>query len=536
MNSFSDESHHMDQQPSSKTKKRNLIVAVSALAVISLIIGLSVGLTRSKGGDSSSSNNNDKKDGPAIASSKVSFSRSSSFINSICANADSSSTCEVECDDAKCCDPLNNGNCVSTDEDGGALASCVAYAKCQLSGDPAPLDLPQICSMDSLKVDSTACQDACADASCCFSEDDTCHADKFLMCMDYAPCQNLRNTTALPAAPSNLDEICQLEDSTQCKDLCDSASCCIDTDLDKNCFASDFVSCASYASCGFLVLDQMNTQVPKPPAGTNISDICDPTLLTNEDARKTCSDTCQQADCCTESGSDILKNCFLSDPFGCLEYSQCAYLDVTGGDVPTAPVEIKQVCTPQNILSSSQGREDCDAICSAPEVSCCFDWSYNGTCATGENAYACSTYYPCASLFLAFGGDGNLTSPDESIADICSYNQVKEDRTACENICEPASCCKSKDDEKNCFYENPNVCAEYAFHCGTLFLPMGNVEAPEPPANIDEVCGPLSFFGKSQECEDLCAGKPACCTELTGDESCLTNSPEQCAKWLVNCS
>jgi len=535
MSSFQDESANLYQRRSNK--KRNVIISVSLLAVVALTIGLSVGLTRPKGDSNQESVSTNQE--PVAISTKTSFSRSSSFIDTICSIENNSTVvneaCEVECQEAQCCDPFDkDSSCVSSNR---ALASCVAYAKCQLSGDPAPTNLPEICSMDALKTgDSTACTDACAAASCCYTDadDEKCHADKFLMCMDYAPCQNLRVNMAVPAAPSNLDEICEADDKTECQNACDAASCCIDDPMNgDNCFASDFITCASYASCGFLVMDIINNEVPQPPTET---DICDPTLLTSEDGRDQCTNNCLAAECCTASGSDIMNNCFLSDPFGCLEYSSCAYLDATGGSVPVAPDSIKNVCKLQNILSSSDGRSDCDAICSAPEASCCFEWSYNETCATGDNAYACGTYWPCASLLLAFGGEGNLASPDESIKDKCTYDQVKENRTECENICEPAACCKSTSDDDNCFYENANVCAEYVFHCNTLFLPMGDVEAPEPPENINDVCGLLSFFGKSQECEDLCTGKPSCCTETMGDENCLVNSPEQCAKWLLYCS
>ena len=93
------------------------------------------------------------------------------------------------------------------------VRGCMAYAKCHaLAGqiDPAPYNLPELCSMERLKEDNDSCTELCSKLECCFSEEsDNCLAKKFDLCMGYAPCQNLRvindPTDVLETAPRTLD-------------------------------------------------------------------------------------------------------------------------------------------------------------------------------------------------------------------------------------------------------------------------------------------------------------------------------------------
>uniref|UniRef100_A0A7S2S024 Uncharacterized protein n=2 Tax=Eucampia antarctica TaxID=49252 RepID=A0A7S2S024_9STRA len=542
------ESMKMDPPQQSLNKKRNLLLCVGSLAVVALTIGLSVGLTRGKGEERGNVQEPTKLN-------KQDFSRSSSFIDQACSMGNrvmSDSTtgnstgnmfestvnafCETECEVAQCCDPFSSddSSCVSSQ---ASLASCVAYAKCQVEGYPAALDLPTMCSMEQISENSTACAEACDAATCCFADDvnDQCFPEMFMMCMDYAPCQNLRVNTMLPVAPHNLDEICSNTDKEQCKNICDAASCCVDDPGNEdNCFSTNFITCTSYAACGFLLLDLPNNKVPEPSNGTDFAEICSPSLLMSgqDGARDDCINTCEQAECCTASGVDMLNNCFFTDPFGCLEYATCSYLEVTGGSVPAAPENITELCSLENILDSSSG-SDCADICEAPEASCCFEWTSADNCVDDGNAYACGTYYPCLSMLLSSGEVGNLQSPNEAIDEKCSLDSVQENSTACEELCEPAVCCTSIDD--NCFFNNADVCGKYIVNCANLVVPTGDLEAAEPPENIGDICSPFSFItGRSQECSDLCVQASPCCTEM-GDESCLLNSPTQCAKWALYC-
>jgi len=523
--------------PSAPKGKRNLLIGFGAIAVIGLTVGLAVGLTQGGGND-------DAPPAKAVAV-KPQFARTSSFINEICSKVERrdlvelgdtgkdivDAVCEEECEVAKCCDPLSSDeSCIGSDT---SLASCIAYAKCQKKEDPAPLNLPEICSVEQLAVDSSACETACAPANCCSAdmEDDRCLLDKFMMCIDYAPCQNLRKEKKVTVAPSNLDEICK-DGGDDCKNICDAASCCADDPVNgDNCFQTDFISCASHAACGFLLLDIPNNKVATPAVKSELEAKCNPTVLTSG-SRDQCVDACAPAECCTASGSNIMNNCFMTDPFGCLDYKRCSYLSATGGSVPVAPDNISEVCTLNNIINNDS--KACSDICQTPEASCCYEWAPSKNCVADGNAYACSTYYPCASLIASLiDTDGSLESPDPSISVKCSSSAIEADDSDCKDLCEPASCCKSMDD--NCFFENAKVCTEYGAYCANLLTPRGEVKAPTPPEDLSEICPLGSSFlgGKSDECDDVC--ETASCCKKIGEGSCALNSSTECAEWLLYC-
>jgi len=209
------------------------------------------------------------------------------------------------------------------------LRGCVSYAKCHVIAgqlDAAPANLPALCSFETLEKDPQGCQSLCQPLKCCYSNDsDNCLAEKFDLCMDYAPCQNLRTVegttvNVLETAPHTLDFDCYWQ-QPECTETCAKAESC----GDSSSFAlqSNFISCLTYSPCNGVteteiqVAPQFNT-VSQPP--NDIIYACDPD--NEEPTEKTCVEYCTEAACCWKDNKD--DNCFFEDPLGCLAWeAQC---------------------------------------------------------------------------------------------------------------------------------------------------------------------------------------------------------------------
>jgi hypothetical protein len=212
------------------------------------------------------------------------------------------------------------------------IRGCMSYAKCQALGgqvDPAPANLPEVCSIKRLKKDDGSCLALCASLECCYSSgSDNCLAEKFDLCMDYAPCQNLRfkNYRVLETAPRTLDYDCYWQQPA-CTEECERARCC--SDPENSCLQFNFMSCLTYSPCNNVT--EINIEVPpifsymnEPPQ--EITFACNAkNEAVLEPSEKSCEEICSEAVCCWES--DPAKSCFQKDPLGCLLWdSQCQVL------------------------------------------------------------------------------------------------------------------------------------------------------------------------------------------------------------------
>lgn len=214
------------------------------------------------------------------------------------------------------------------------IRGCMSYAKCQaLAGqiDPAPANLPDMCSVTRLDRDAESCRALCRKLDCCYSQgSDNCMAEKFDLCMDYAPCQNLRKLeegvnpdAVLETAPRTLDYECLLQQPS-CHEKCMEAECCMNPGA-ASCYQYNFVACLTYSPCTAVTETKIEiapqfSAVPQPPAeiiyACNAGD--EPIL---EPSDKTCSEICLAAECCFAEGD---ANCFHDDPLGCLAWdAQC---------------------------------------------------------------------------------------------------------------------------------------------------------------------------------------------------------------------
>jgi hypothetical protein len=173
-----------------------------------------------------------------------------------------------------------------------------------------------------------------------------CLGDKLDVCMDYAPCQNLRtqkDAVLLEPAPADLDQLC-FYDSPDCHAACKKAECCnlnaTSSDATKSsssCLADNVVSCLTYAACELsnktstkISLFAQFSVLPKLPA--ELSVVCDERgqdSVTTTDNK--CEQHCNVSACCTANEN----NCFDSDPLGCLAWDQ--YCQVNRNQLGSPP-------------------------------------------------------------------------------------------------------------------------------------------------------------------------------------------------------
>lgn len=136
------------------------------------------------------------------------------------------------------------------------IPEATVYSKCHSLDNitpPSASTLLEHCSIEQLEIDSTACYELCQAAECCNqSQEGNCLLDKFVTCLDYAPCHNLHSRESqrdlLPVAPRSLASKCSEEDSKECSDACLQAStCCNPVDIGTSrCLMHNLISCATY--------------------------------------------------------------------------------------------------------------------------------------------------------------------------------------------------------------------------------------------------------------------------------------------------
>lgn len=214
-------------------------------------------------------------------------------------------------------DEWEGGECSFDTETQG----CISYSKCQVLSDqfdPAPSTLEVLCSKENIRRDPVACQDLCTPHRCCFSTgNDNCIADRFDVCLDFAPCQNLRMLTnsavTLEPAPEDLDQLCFFG-LPECEEICAKAAHCGDDTTDM--LRQNFITCLTYAACTGqsttnITIPKMYNRLPKPP------------IELKEECTKTnpqeCENQCNMgAGCCYGK----ISNCFNKDPLGCTAWNQ----------------------------------------------------------------------------------------------------------------------------------------------------------------------------------------------------------------------
>jgi len=285
------------------------------------------------------------------------FPKEKMEVNQACSRAtlesDEGERCTEVCDPQffVCCDPFKEFDVNATETDAmreniteaknltnctldQELVGCMNYAKCQAIGthngkqvEPAPAILSVVCSKAHLEKDPVSCQELCKPVRCCYSAgNDRCIADDFDICLDYAPCQNLRHGLTLEIAPEDLDSKC-LQQQPECNQACKKAECC--NDPESTCLQSNFVACLTYAPCTGVT----RTTIQIPPIYTKLekpSDELQSACGAYHDlmampaavrpATHSCQELCVAAACCY--ANNPTDNCFFEDPLGCMAYDQ----------------------------------------------------------------------------------------------------------------------------------------------------------------------------------------------------------------------
>jgi len=443
-------------------RKKIILAAIASLALIGLIVGLSVGLTRGRGSGASNEE-------PALVTSQ--FTETKAFMDEVCKNEDKT-LCEEKCEPVACCNPFAEDSCLMENAE-----KCMEYAMCHVVKEAeargAPGNLTDICLLD----DKTECTKACQDVKCCFDSTEKCQDTQFLTCVDYAACQRLGTATIEPASADLWKTCADSDKRDDCEKECAEASCC--WDKDANCLATDMITCMTYAPCGALVLEVPNSVVNRP--AETFQDDCSVDSVLTGDGYENCADQCQEASCCSAEGEE---NCFMKDPIGCLQHLQCGLLAFAGGNVPKADTEkLTAECNVQDMLSTGSFSEDCKTACEPAE--CCIAQG-DDNCLVDGNTLACASYLPCLPVFMLgdffngdgfnfgdffdgngfdfsdmFGGNsplfGNSTyeAPPDDLQTTC-INDLDE----CEKLCEDVKCCMTMGDD-NCLLENLITCATW---------------------------------------------------------------------------
>ena len=331
--------------------KRYFLIFLTVLVIIVIMVLLSIFLQRlfdpdeEDDWDDSSDNNangtnaDDDMDGIGGVLTGVSLllPKTSDFMDDVCSRAKVSGTaaeraaCEDACAPANDC-CSNNSTCFAEQ-----VTGCMTYAPCQAldsANEPTPAFLDRLCSLDSLATNRAECEQACSAMECCYMDADSCQSSKFWTCLDFAPCQNLR----LPEGTAPEDSI-------------------------------NFVGAA--------------------PA--SLDDEC------RED-EGTCGRTCKEATCCSDSNSACYRDNFIS----CLTYATCnqqedstakVSVEPANNLVPAAPDDLEDLCLLSQI-SDAAGSEACATAC-AP-AACCFEDGASGC--FGTDPLGCLGYQICTNV------------------------------------------------------------------------------------------------------------------------------------------
>jgi hypothetical protein len=275
----------------------------------------------------------------------------------------------------------------------------------------------------------------------------------------------------LPSAPSNLSDMCDLENLKtiegvlDCKEACMRAACCWEKGYGGEqpvCWESHPLECAPYESCVNLRAagsdnpsssqqDRPTSTVPHAPVGI---DSCKADTIDSVDQVLMCENACRLGECCWKTGAS---NCN-TDP-NCADYQVCDILNEGAGSstagiwdaasLVAAPTNLEEICSQQSV-------ESCQEECN--KATCCWNVATHaylgsfgetitesvfGSCAK-ENLDICKGYEPCR--YLPFQ-DANKQGANFQTVVIppaptglnatCAVSLEGD----CKNSCDKATCC-----------------------------------------------------------------------------------------------
>ena len=375
----------------------------------------------------------------------------------------------------------------------------------------------------------------------------------------------------LPVAPSNLKEVCALDNLSgmqgeiDCRDPCMKAACCWEQQSDGRdpaCWESHPLECAPYESCVHLLQAGSGSRpqearptstVPRAPDGVAS---CDPNTIDNVDEVLACEDACSYGTCCWKTGASLC----VTDP-NCLAYSPCLILNTGGAAgsgstavattppvaIPDAPGNLVEVC------GQSTTQQDCREICHT--ATCCWKMAVStftgkdggtitesvlGECATRSE---CAAYKPCQSLNWSSEDPGDSESgpatthvvpkAPSNLAEVCDPTAGEVDAyEICKETCHAAACCWKTSTttytgtQGEQISETMQGACSFNEECGGYesckTLPGGSTNVadgtttvapayaiPQPPDNLLQICTEQSV----ETCREVC-NQALCCWKM----------------------
>lgn len=270
-------------------------------------------------------------------------------------------SCLTACQPASCCEIIAESpfSCLETDRDKCEIyrASCENLQVHAATQEDHP---DNVCSTTSRLTSKgvEACEEACADYTCCFDGSSSCSISE-AVCADMGACQSMHvvypdGFSSNAQAKESVDTLCSnlktYEDQEKCTNVCKPGVCCF---LSPNAWdhSTCDVDCDHYDKCSVLYgtnqHPDQHAQEPEPaePDRTVTEELsvkCSPGALKNLDGAHECLEACQHHMCCfEESGS-----CLDDNPKECPLYSPCHILLS-----PDDPVPAEQTCSVQSIES-----------------------------------------------------------------------------------------------------------------------------------------------------------------------------------------
>ena len=347
---------------------------------------------------------------------------------------------------------------------------------------------------------------------------------------------------------SYIREVCSDESLRDlCVKECKPAECCKLHPLDRNetCLSNSKTlgSCVAYSACHVvlysdggangledaahrIILETDGLEDLEPPTTTvapfDLYDTCSPeSLASNHTA---CEDVCEIATCCMPNN---YADCQASHFLKCLDYASCQNLDQIATDrLLPAPPNLDELC----LSDEESDRDQCEALCL--KAACCESDGEEGC--FESDFLSCITYAWCLVLALPIPNSEVQPAPAD-LHETCSLASIldsTDDRAACKDACDVASCCGSDNETENCFLTDPLGCVDYA-QCGLLLLTGGDV--PLPPETISSACSWETISSgpnAGEDCAAICE-ESLCCWE-DGEENCYGDGNFfACSQYLI---
>jgi hypothetical protein len=214
---------------------------------------------------------------------------------------DDSDACRNECEKFDCCDPRLEASCFLYNPDGCLnYKRChVTTSGIQIP----QLDLASICAPASIASNREACENECARVACCWESNVTCYDKFYACldyspCQNLRANSRVPSATSEVEVFCDTTQAGSVTQTTACDDACTVAECCWSSS--DNCLETDLLACLTYYPCKQLTLPETGNTVKVPPV--SISNDCSVALI-NSGKTGNCKTSCSAGTCCSDAES-----------------------------------------------------------------------------------------------------------------------------------------------------------------------------------------------------------------------------------------